>query len=72
MPYTAEETLIASYRSGEPINIEIDVLARYVERLVLSKQPSASSVSEHQSEKNTWDYWKKLGFNVSGCRNVLF
>ena len=29
-----EETLISKYRSGDPINIEIDVLARYVERLV--------------------------------------
>ena len=65
VPYTAEETLIASYRSGDPINIEIDVLARYVERLIFSTKHSNSVISkkdsEKDSEKDTWEYWKKLG-----------
>jgi riboflavin synthase len=52
VPYTAEETLISQYRSGVSINIEIDVLARYVERLLLGRE---------DSKKNTWDYWKNLG-----------
>ena len=54
VPYTAEETLISKYRSGDPINIEIDVLARYVERLIMAR-------GEQSSEKDTWAYWKKLG-----------
>ena len=54
VPYTAEETLISKYRSGDPINIEIDVLARYVERLIMAR-------GEQSSEKDTWTYWKKLG-----------
>ena len=54
VPYTAEETLISKYRSGDPINIEIDVLARYVDRLIMAR-------GEQSSEKDTWTYWKKLG-----------
>ena len=54
VPYTAEETLVSKYRSGDPINIEIDVLARYVERLIMAR-------GEQSSEKDTWTYWKKIG-----------
>ena len=60
VPYTAEETLISKYRSGDPINIEIDVLARYVERLILGRSDYKSE-TETKSEKETWEYWKKLG-----------
>ncbi|MEC7987829.1 MAG: riboflavin synthase [Myxococcota bacterium] len=34
VPYTAEETLLSSRKSGEGVNIEVDVIARYVERLI--------------------------------------
>ncbi len=33
IPYTAEVTIIGDYRSGTEVNIEVDLLARYVERL---------------------------------------
>ena len=36
---TAEETLISKYRSGDPINIEIDVLARYVKLIMAQSNP---------------------------------
>ena len=54
VPYTVEETLISKYRSGDPINIEIDVSARYVERLIMAR-------GEQSSEKDTWAYWEKIG-----------
>ncbi len=34
IPHTAENTRIASMGSGERVNLEVDVLARYVERLL--------------------------------------
>ena len=34
IPQTAEETHLASLRKGDRINVEVDVLARYVERLL--------------------------------------
>ncbi|MBN1237130.1 MAG: riboflavin synthase [Gammaproteobacteria bacterium] len=34
VPHTLETTVIADYRKGTAVNIEIDIVARYVERLV--------------------------------------
>lgn len=36
VPHTLQETIIADYRSGTPVNLEVDVIARYLERLLLS------------------------------------
>lgn len=34
VPHTRDATIIAGYRDGTPVNVEIDVLARYVERML--------------------------------------
>ncbi|WOG27305.1 riboflavin synthase [Endozoicomonas sp. 8E] len=34
VPHTRQETIIAGYRAGTEINLEVDVLARYLERLM--------------------------------------
>ncbi len=34
IPHTAEATIIDAYRNGTRVNIEVDLLARYLERLV--------------------------------------
>jgi riboflavin synthase len=34
VPYTLKETTLDSLRPGDPVNLEVDVLAKYVERLV--------------------------------------
>jgi riboflavin synthase len=34
IPHTSEATIIGSYRAGTEVNIEVDLLARYVERLL--------------------------------------
>ncbi|ROS01630.1 riboflavin synthase alpha chain [Sinobacterium caligoides] len=41
IPHTAERTLLMSYRPGRRVNIEVDVIARYLERLLTSKEESA-------------------------------
>jgi len=43
IPHTAETTIISNYRVGSKVNIEVDMLARYVERL-LAKDPDALSM----------------------------
>jgi riboflavin synthase len=37
IPHTAESTIIGEYRSGTTVNIEVDLLARYLERLVTER-----------------------------------
>lgn len=38
IPHTAERTNISTWRVGTQVNIEVDVLARYIERLMLGER----------------------------------
>lgn len=38
VPHTLEETIIRHYRAGSPVNLEVDLIARYLERLVLGER----------------------------------
>lgn len=37
VPYTLEHTVMNSYQKGTKVNLEVDVIARYVERLMLGE-----------------------------------
>ena len=41
VPHTREMTVIAGYRPGTAVNIEVDIVARYLERLVQCRDGSA-------------------------------
>lgn len=43
VPHTLEETIIADYRSGRQVNLEVDVIARYLERLLLGDKAAQPS-----------------------------
>ena len=46
VPHTLGETVMADYHAGRQVNLEVDLLARYLERLLLgdkAAEPSASS-----------------------------
>ncbi len=38
VPHTAEQTIIRHYRPGSRVNLEVDIIARYLERLLLGRQ----------------------------------
>jgi len=42
IPHTAEATIIGNYKSGTRVNIEVDLLARYLERLLSGKDGELS------------------------------
>lgn len=48
IPHTKQHTVFANYRKGTPVNIEVDVIARYVERLLLGDKAAVqgSQLSE--------------------------
>ena len=49
VPHTLVETIMADYRPGRQVNLEVDLLARYLERLLLgdkAAEPTASGISE--------------------------
>ena len=35
IPHTLSETVIGNYKTGTLVNLEVDVIARYLERLLL-------------------------------------
>ena len=37
VPHTLEVTTLGALRRGDPVNVEVDVLAKYVERLVAAR-----------------------------------
>ena len=49
IPHTAEETTMNTYRVGTRVNIEVDLLARYIERLLGKDEDGLSieTLKEH-------------------------
>ena len=43
IPQTWEETVFSEYQTGSPVNLEVDVIARYLERLMQYDQPPLES-----------------------------
>lgn len=60
VPYTAEETTLHMLKSGDLVNIEVDVLARYVERL-LGANVSNSKLSFSKLREMGYKPWPKGG-----------
>ena len=44
IPHTAEMTNLASLRPGDPVNLEVDVIAKYVEKMLRGDTASAITV----------------------------
>ncbi len=55
IPHTSEQTTIASWQVGAAVNIEVDVIARYLERLMNYKTPE-------QNDGAMLDLLAKSGF----------
>ncbi len=45
VPHTLQETIMGRYRSGSKVNLEVDVIARYLERLLLGDKAAESGHS---------------------------
>ncbi len=43
VPHTAKKTKLDSYKIGDRVNIEVDLVARYLERLLVSSEPTKTS-----------------------------
>lgn len=57
VPHTIEETIIAQYRAGSDVNLEVDLVARYLERLLLGDK-----AAEPQSGGLTEEFLASAGF----------
>jgi riboflavin synthase len=57
VPHTLQWTIMDSYQIGTQVNLEVDVLARYLERLMLGDK-----AAEPASGGITLDFLEKNGF----------
>jgi riboflavin synthase len=46
VPHTLKWTIMDTYKAGTQVNVEVDVLARYLERLMLGDKAAESSANE--------------------------
>ncbi|MDG3087318.1 riboflavin synthase [Vibrio hannami] len=58
VPHTTEETTIDNFNVGRKVNLEVDVLARYMERLLLANRTER----ELPESRITMDFLQKNGF----------
>ncbi len=58
IPHTISQTIMANYQVGTKVNLEVDVIARYLERLLLGDK-AANTQPEKQS---TMDLLARSGF----------
>jgi len=57
IPHTISQTIMANYKVGTPVNLEVDVIARYLERLLLGEK-----ASQPESKQSTMELLAKSGF----------
>ncbi|SER46395.1 riboflavin synthase [Salipaludibacillus aurantiacus] len=58
IPHTIQETIIGEKGAGDIVNIECDMLAKYLEELITNRFAS----DDHSSEKITGSFLKEHGF----------
>ncbi len=57
IPHTQKETVIADYEVGQQVNLEVDLIARYIERLM-----HTSSAANTDASVIDADFLKEYGF----------
>jgi riboflavin synthase len=51
IPHTWTHTTFQDLATGDPVNVEVDVIAKYVERLALAQQPGRITVARQREER---------------------
>jgi riboflavin synthase len=50
IPHSLQETIIGQYKVGTKVNLEVDVIARYLERLMLGDKAAYTTADNQQSD----------------------
>ena len=46
IPHTLQETVIGTYKAGSRVNLEVDVVARYLERLMMGDKAAEKTTKK--------------------------
>lgn len=60
IPHTAERTTLHGYQPGQQVNLEVDVISRYLERLLLGADAATGDTLAH--DNLTYDKLLRAGF----------
>jgi riboflavin synthase len=55
IPHTQTETIIGDYKAGQNVNLEVDIIARYLERLLQGANSSEGELSKSFLSKHGFD-----------------
>ena len=62
IPHTGEETTLLSKKTGDNVNLENDIVGKYVERLINFKQDEIKNMTDCSNGKITMDFLVENGF----------
>ena len=60
IPHTLKETAIGDYKTGTQVNLEVDIIARYLERLLLGDK--AADQSQHNNTQLSMAFLAENGY----------
>jgi riboflavin synthase len=60
IPHTGSETILLGKRAGDIVNLENDIVGKYVEKLLTT--PNTNSSSNQQENRVTWEFLAENGF----------
>ena len=59
IPHTGSETILLGKKAGDVVNLENDIIGKYVQRLLTNPAPE-----EAPESKVTWESWRKTDFRI--------
>ena len=63
VPHTLESTTMEQYQVGQSVNLEVDLLARYIERLMLGDKAALSDKTANAQQTMSESFLKENGFS---------
>ncbi len=63
VPHTLQETTMGDFKVGRKVNLEVDIIARYLERLVLGDNVALSLGEQNKQEGISQQFLRDHGFN---------
>ena len=55
IPHTQKETIIGDYKRGQSVNLEVDLIARYLERLLQGTGSNEEGLNKEFLKKHGFD-----------------
>ena len=65
IPHTGEETILLKKASGDLVNLENDIIGKYVEKLMGIEKKKSPNWNMRKRQELQWSFWKNLDFKYT-------